>query len=184
MKSHSCRYFGLAVAALLWTGALRSNGIAGDIGTMNVRSLAFKAGGRIPAAYTCAGADQSPPLGWNNIPIGAHSLALIVDDPDAPAGDFIHWVIYNLPVNATGLAANQPKDASLPSGARQGVNDFGHIGYDGPCPPPGPAHHYHLRLYALEDTLKLPERATAGALRQAMQGKTLATAELVATFGH
>jgi Raf kinase inhibitor-like YbhB/YbcL family protein len=111
-------------------------------------------------------------------------LALIVDDPDAPAGDFVHWVIYNLSANSTDLSKGQPKTAILPSGAHQGINDFGHLGYDGPCPPPGPAHHYHFRLYALADSLNLPERASAENLRQAMRGKILASAEMVATFAH
>ncbi|HKY32966.1 MAG TPA: YbhB/YbcL family Raf kinase inhibitor-like protein [Candidatus Polarisedimenticolia bacterium] len=146
-------------------------------------SGAFLQGGEIPAVHTCDGPDQSPPLQWSEPPAGTRSFALIADDPDAPMGTWVHWVLYDLPAVTRALSLDVPKDPELPSGARQGRNDFGRIGYGGPCPPKGPAHRYVFRLRALEITLSLPAGARRKEVESAMQGHVLATAELMGTYG-
>jgi Raf kinase inhibitor-like YbhB/YbcL family protein len=107
-----------------------------------VTSSAFQAGQAIPTKYTCEGADISPPLQWSGVPAGAKSLALICDDPDAPVGTWVHWVLYDLPVTATDLVEKVPASETLSLGAKQGINDFKRVGYGGPCPPPGKPHRY------------------------------------------
>src|SRR5713101_631817 len=107
-----------------------------------IGSQVFTPAGRIPDQYTCVGADASPALSWSNAPAEAKSFVLVVDDPDAPSGSFTHWIVYNLPTTVGGLAASLPRSETLPQGARQGLNDFGRVGYNGPCPPPGRPHHY------------------------------------------
>ena len=126
--------------------------------TLQIISPAFAAGQPIPDKYTCAGLNVSPPLTWTNPPAGAKSSALIADDPDAPGGTWVHWVIYNLPPSVTSLAEGTPPSPQLPGGAKQGVNDFGQIGYGGPCPPPGKPHRYFFKIYALDTTLDLNRR--------------------------
>ncbi len=111
---------------------------------------AFAAGRPIPEKYTCDGPDVSPPLAWTNAPAGTKSFALIADDPDAPGGIWVHWVVYNLPPTLTALAENTPPSPQLPDGAKQGVNDFGQTGYRGPCPPAGRLHRYVFNIYALD----------------------------------
>lgn len=106
--------------------------------TLQLMTPAFTPGADIPAKYTCDGSDMSPALSWNAPPESTLSLALILEDPDAPGGTWVHWVLYDLPPTARELPADVPPDGTLPSGARQGRNDFGRIGYGGPCPPPGP----------------------------------------------
>lgn len=138
----------------------------------------------IPEKFSCDGADVSPPLQWTEPPAGTRSLALIVDDPDAPAGTWVHWVLYYLPVNTSRLAEGITKDVHLPNGARQGKNDFGKIGYNGPCPPRGKAHRYFFKLYALDSKTDLKSGATKKDLERAMQGLVLAQAELVGRFQH
>jgi Raf kinase inhibitor-like YbhB/YbcL family protein len=150
---------------------------------MELESPAFAAGATIPTEYTCSGADKSPPLLWKGVPAGTATLALIVDDPDAPAGTWVHWVLYDLPASQSELAQGIARSATLESGARQGINSFGKVGYNGPCPPPGSPHHYHFRLYALDGKLDLPARATAADLEAAAGSHTAARAELVGTFG-
>lgn len=150
---------------------------------MELSSSAFAMNGSIPAIHTCAGRDQSPPLAWAGVPAGTKSLALIVDDPDAPdpaapKTTWVHWVLYNLPPSAGGLAAG----GALPPGAREGLNDWKRAGYGGPCPPVG-RHRYVHKLYALDIVLPVLQPATKAALERAMQGHILARAELVGTFG-
>jgi len=152
--------------------------------TFSLSSPAFKEGAIIPGKYTCDGADVSPPLGWSGAPPGTVTLALIADDPDAPAGTWVHWVLYDLPAATTQLTENVEKSdapASL-GGARQGRNDFRRIGYGGPCPPPGPAHRYFFKLYALDAPLKLQAGATKRDVEAAMQGRVLGTAQLMGTY--
>jgi Raf kinase inhibitor-like YbhB/YbcL family protein len=149
-----------------------------------VRSSAFQAGGAIPRQFTCDGADQSPPLVWSDLPDGTKSLALIVEDPDAPGSTFVHWVLFNVPPGPGELAQAVPHLSTLDNGARQGRNDFRRVGYGGPCPPRGSTHHYYFRLFALALPLDLTPGATAYELRAAIQGHTLATAEFMGTFGH
>jgi len=151
---------------------------------MNIQlaSTAFANGQSIPQKYTCDGDDISPPLTWTGAPAGVKTFALITDDPDAPAGIWVHWVIYNLPPDATGLTEDTPKSDSLPNGAKQGVNDFKNVGYGGPCPPPGKAHRYFFKLYALDTTLDLPSGATKADLLKAMDGHVLAQGQLMGTY--
>lgn len=151
---------------------------------MNLRitCTAFAEGQPIPDKYTCAGPDVSPPLAWSGAPAGTKNFALIADDPDAPMGTWVHWVIYNLPPTATALAENTPPAKEFPDGAKQGVNDFGKIGYGGPCPPPGKPHHYHFKIYALDTTLALKPGATKKELLKAMDGRVLAQGELIGTY--
>ncbi len=146
-------------------------------------STAFTDGTAIPAKYTCDEADVSPPLAWSGAPAGTVSFALIVDDPDAPAGTWVHWVLYNLPATTAELPENVAKVETLDlGGARQGRNDFQRPGYGGPCPPPGPAHRYFFKLYALDAPLRLKAGATKQDVEAAMKGHILATAQLVGTY--
>ena len=149
--------------------------------SMTLNSPAIFPGATIPAAFACTGTDQSPALSWSNAPQATKSFALIVLDPDAPGGIFIHWVAYNIPARVISLGSDVPQTAEIPGGGTQGINGFGHIGYNGPCPPPGKMHHYHFRLFALDSTLT-PGDNSADALESAMRGHVLATAELVGTF--
>jgi Raf kinase inhibitor-like YbhB/YbcL family protein len=147
-------------------------------------SAAFRDGAGIPVKYTCDGVDVSPPLSWSGAPAGTGGFALIVDDPDAPAGTWVHWVLYNLPAAVFELPENIAKVESLDlDGARQGRNDFRRPGYGGPCPPPGPAHRYFFKLYALAAPLTLKAGAQKRDVEAAMEGHVLATAQLMGTYG-
>jgi len=148
---------------------------------MDLNSQAFRPGGMIPAKYTCDGADISPPLTWPDPPAGTKSFALIMDDPDAPVGTWVHWVIWNIPATARGLEENVPKTASLPNGARQGTNDFKRTGYGGPCPPSG-THRYFFKLYALGSTLSLSPETTKSVLEDTMRRHILAQSELIGKY--
>ena len=150
-------------------------------GGFTLKSAAFAPGGAIPSRHTCDGADQSPPLEWSGAPAGTRSFALIVHDPDAPAGDWLHWVAWNIPAAARSLPAGVPAKETLADGTQQGRNDFGNPGYGGPCPPSG-THHYVFSLRALDTTLTLPARAAREVIEKAMQGHILATAELIGTY--
>ncbi len=150
---------------------------------LQIRSRAFVDGSVIPTEYTCSGADKSPPLSWTGAPASTRSFALIVDDPDAPRGTFVHWVVYNMGPGTTDLPEGNPKSDPTTKGAKQGVNSLDRIGYKGPCPPPGAPHHYHFRLFALDSPLKLGPGATAVQVRQAIEGHVLASTELVGVFG-
>ncbi len=131
----------------------------------------------IPVKYTCDGPDISPPLRWSNPPANTQSLALIMDDPDAPAGVWVHWVIFNLPPDTTEL----PENAALPAGSQEGQNSWQRTGYGGPCPPRG-THRYFFKLYALDTTLSLDSGTAKDQLLQAMEGHILAQAELMGTY--
>lgn len=150
---------------------------------LTLSSSAFASGATIPSQYTCTGADVSPPLRWDTPPAGTRSLALIADDPDAPAGTWVHWVLFDLPGDTRALEAGVEKQLELENGARQGRNDFGKIGYGGPCPPPGKPHHYFFKLYALDAKLALKSGSTKAAVEKAMQGHILAQGELLGRFG-
>ena len=149
---------------------------------IKVTSPAFSAGQPIPTKYTCDGADVSPPLKWEGVPDGTKSLALICDDPDAPAGTWVHWVVYDLPPTATELAEKVATTDTLPIGGKQGLNDFKRTGYGGPCPPPGKAHRYFFKLHALDTTTALKPRASKADLLRAMEGHLLAQGELMGTY--
>lgn len=152
--------------------------------TLQVTSSAFAAGGTIPRKYTADGPDVSPALAWGDVPAETKSFALICDDPDAPrGGTWVHWVIWGLPAETRALAENVPNDATLPSGAKQGKNDFGRLGYGGPAPPRGPAHRYFFKLYALDSVPDLKPGATKADLERAMNGHVLAQGELMGKYG-
>lgn len=151
--------------------------------TLQLVSEVFKAGGDIPEAFTCDGQDVSPPLEWSHAPADTRTFALIVDDPDAPRGTWVHWLLYDLPATTRRLDEGVPGQRELASGARQGLNDFRKIGYGGPCPPPGPAHRYYFRLFALDAALGLKAGATKADLEHAMTGHVLGRAELMGRYG-
>jgi hypothetical protein len=151
---------------------------------LELTSAAFHDGQPIPKKYTCDGQDVSPDLAWSGAPEETKSLALIVDDPDAPSGVWVHWVIYDLPANARGLPEGVPKDRELRDGTRQGKNDFGNIGYGGPCPPHGPAHRYFFKLYALREKIGMKPGASKDELERAIKGRVVAQATLTGKFGH
>ncbi|MFA4647479.1 YbhB/YbcL family Raf kinase inhibitor-like protein [Pyrococcus kukulkanii] len=147
-------------------------------------SSVFQEDSPIPKKYTCDGININPPLYISNIPENAKSLAIIVDDPDAPGGTFTHWIAWNIPP-VKEIPEGIPKKGKVESPVKmiQGINDFGRIGYDGPCPPPGHGvHHYHFKVYALDITLNLTPRSTRRDLEEAMKGHIIAEAELVGTY--
>lgn len=135
----------------------------------------------IPEYHTCDGDDLSPPLDWSEPPQGTQSFALIMDDPDAPGGTWVHWVLYNIPAETRSLQENIAPDTQLPDGSMHGINSFGRPGYGGPCPPSG-THRYFFKLYALDTTLSLDEEADKEAVLTAMDGHVLAEAELMGTY--
>ena len=149
---------------------------------MTLTSPAFQEGGEIPRQHTCDGADVSPALRWKDSPSQTKSFALISDDPDAPVGTWVHWVLYGIPPTLTELPEGLPTTETLPNKARQGVNDFRRIGYGGPCPPPGNPHRYFFKLYALDTELSLKTKATKQDLVRAMQGHILAEGQLMGTY--
>jgi len=144
--------------------------------TIILTSAAFREGADIPRKYTCDGEDLSPPLSWSGIPQDALSLALIADDPDAPVGTWVHWVLYDIPPDREGLSAG------VQGVGTEGVNDFRRFGYGGPCPPKGKPHRYFFKLYALDIELKLPAGATKEQVEQAMQGHILAQGQLMGKY--
>ena len=146
-------------------------------------STAFSNGGTIPKKFTCDGPDVSPPLRWTGAPAAAQSFALIMDDPDAPVGTWVHWVLYSLPAGTTELPEGVEKQEQLANGAIQGRNDFRRIGYGGPCPPPGTPHRYYFKLYALDTKLNLKAGGTKPDLERAMQGHILVETELMGRYG-
>lgn len=148
---------------------------------LEVVSAAFSEGGSIPAQYTCDGRDISPPLAWTGIPRGAKSLALVCDDPDAPRGTWVHWVVFNLPPSATGLPEGVPPRNDVPGGGLQGSNDFRKVGYGGPCPPGG-THRYVFTLYALDSNVKLRAGAAKADLLAAIAGHVLAEGKLIGKY--
>ena len=143
---------------------------------MKISSSAFEHNTSIPSQYTCDGQDVSPPLGIRDIPENTQSLALIVDDPDAPGGTFVHWVVWNIPFDVTAIAEN-----TVPAQAVQGKSDFGREDYGGPCPPSG-SHRYFFRLYALDTKLDLPQGSDKTDVEQAMEGHILDKAELIGLY--
>jgi Raf kinase inhibitor-like YbhB/YbcL family protein len=146
-----------------------------------IASTAFKHEGMIPIQYTCDGADISPQLAWSNVPEGTKSFALICDDPDAPVGDWVHWVMFNIPSETRELKEEIANDAVLPNGARHGTNDFRKYGYGGPCPPGG-THRYFFKLYALDSMLTLTGKVTKKDLLEGMKGHILGQAELMGKY--
>lgn len=167
------------LSALLATGVLEN-----PMAELQLKSSAFSNGGPIPSKFTCDGSDFSPALSWNEPPADTKAFALIMDDPDAPAGTWVHWVLYDLPASVRELQEGVPKAKGLESGARQGSNDFRRIGYGGPCPPRGAVHRYSFRLYALDRRTELPAGAAKGDLERAMKSHILAQSELIGRYQH
>ncbi len=148
---------------------------------MEIKSSAFKEGEIIPVKYTCDNIDISPPLEWSQVPDGTKTFALICDDPDAPVGTWVHWVLFNLPGNILELSENVPKIEVLKNGARQGKNDFGKIGYGGPCPPGG-THRYYFKIYALDKELVAKPGITKKELLKTMEGHILSEGQLMGRY--
>ena len=144
-------------------------------------STAFAPGEPIPRKYTCDGEDISPPLQWSDPPQGTQSFALIADDPDAPIGTWVHWVLYNLPAETRALPEAVPSDAELSDGSRHGQNGWRKLGYGGPCPPSG-THRYFFKLYALDTVLDLAAGASKEQVLKAMEGHILAQTELMGVY--
>ena len=173
------------MAALLYASSLISALSAAELKSrapMQLTSTAFQAGGDIARRYTCDGNDVSPQLSWNGAPAGTRAFALIADDPDAPAGTWVHWVIYDLPADGRDLAEGIPATEALANGTKQGTNDFRKIGYGGPCPPPGLPHRYFFKLYALDAPTGLKPRATKQQVLEAIKGHTLGEAQLMGRY--
>jgi Raf kinase inhibitor-like YbhB/YbcL family protein len=152
-------------------------------GNLELKTTAFPPGSTIPTQFTCSGANISPALSWNQPPIRTQSFVLIVDDPDAPARTWVHWVVYNLPASARQLPERIPPGTAIAGGGKQGVNDFPQDGYGGPCPPPGKPHRYFFRLYALDTVLALRAPVHRQDVDSAMKGHVLAEAEMMGKFG-
>jgi len=179
----------IAVALLLTPllGALAGCGSGGGAtasgprptrSAIGLSSSAFLNRSSIPSRYTCDGEDIAPPLTWMGVPARARSLALLVEDPNAPGGVFVHWSVYDLPRGSSGTGTGH-----LPQGSAEGRNSFGRIGYGGPCPPPGdPPHHYVFSVHALDDNPGLPTGASPAAVREALAAHAIATGVLTGTY--
>lgn len=150
---------------------------------LTISSPSFANGGDIAKQFTCDAADVSPQLAWSEPPAGTKTFALLVDDPDAPVGNWNHWTMWNLPANLRGLPEGVSKDARLADGSEQGKNDFRKTGYNGPCPPPGKPHRYYFKLFALDAKLELKSGAGKKELEAAMKGQILAQAEWMGKYG-
>ena len=179
----------LCCAALAFTGfvsatAAEQKPTSKEKGTMNIQisSTAFAEGQPIPEKHTGQGRDASPPLKWTGAPASTKSFALIADDPDAPVGTWVHWVLCDLPSATTELPEDTPKAQFLPGGAKQGINDFRRLGYGGPMPPPGKPHRYFFNLYAFDTMLNLKPGLAKKDLLKAMEGHILAEGQLMGTY--
>jgi Raf kinase inhibitor-like YbhB/YbcL family protein len=150
---------------------------------MQMSSTAFKEGEAIPVVYTCDGKNISPPLSWTEVPQGSQSLTLIVDDPDAPAGTWVHWVVFNLPPAMSSLSEGASSSGRQEQFGIAGTNSFQKSGYGGPCPPKGKPHRYFFKLYALDTMLGLKSGASKADVEKAMQGHILAQGQLMGTYG-
>ncbi len=168
----------LSAAVVLSLIQIRSvSGEERKMSELSISSSAFSQNGMIPPKYTCDGSDVNPPLSFGNVPEKTRTLALIVDDPDAPRGIWIHWVAWTI-----GPGTKEIPENTVPQGALQGTNDFRKQGYGGPCPPSG-THRYFFKLYALDAVLPLKAGATKAQLEEAMKGHVLAQAELIGRYG-
>jgi Raf kinase inhibitor-like YbhB/YbcL family protein len=174
---------GLFVCILVFSFFIHTHytGAGGEKMEIKLTSSAFSEGGMIPRRYTCDAEDVSPDLSWSGLPEGTKSFALICDDPDAPMGTWVHWVLFNLPADLTALPVAIPPDKSLANGGVHGKNDFGRLGYGGPCPPGG-THRYYFKLYALDAQLNLESGITKAQLLEAMQGHVLAEGQLMGKY--
>jgi len=174
-------FYALFVLSLLSVLVFAKTKKQGGSMELKITSPAFKEGEMIPSRYTCDGDNVSPPLEWSGIPSNAKSLALIMDDPDAPIGTFVHWVVFNIPASQNGLSEGIPSVSELSNGIKQGRNSAQQIGYFGPCPPGG-THRYVFKLYCLNTLLDLKAGATKADLTKAMQGHILAQCQLMGKY--
>ena len=167
----------------LWSGPglLCSETKGGRAMNIEVKSTAFQDGAMIPKKYTCDGQDISPPLSWSGVPAEAKSIALIMDDPDAPRGTWVHWVLFNIPPDTKGLSENMPRPPALPDGSKHGNNSWPKLGYGGPCPPSG-IHRYYFKVYALDTVLNLQAGITKAQLLKAMEGHIIAEGQLMGRY--
>jgi Raf kinase inhibitor-like YbhB/YbcL family protein len=184
MSAQTKLFFTAMLLAVLVTAGCSQEpkSATGHVMKIHLTSAAFADGQPIPVKYTADALDISPPLVWSNAPVGAKSYALIADDPDAPAGTWVHWVIYDLPPATVSLAVDQLKIAQFKNGVKQGLNDFKKTGYNGPSPPPGKAHRYYFKLYALDKMTGLASNATKADLLKAMDGHVLGEGKLMGTY--
>ena len=150
---------------------------------LSIESPAFKGDAQIPPVYTADGDDRSPPLRWNGVPAEAKTLALIVEDPDAPSGTFVHWVAFNIPATIDHMDEGTLHRGDYTDGTLQGRNGFDRVGYSGPKPPKGAPHRYVFKLYALDDRLALEPGVSREDVQRAMEGHVLASAEMTARYG-
>src|SRR5262245_2446336 len=157
--------------------------LGGTAMAFELTSPAFKQGGDIPQQHTCDGADRSPPLAWTLPPPRTKAFALVCEDPDAPSGLWVHWVLWGIPAATSKLSEGVKPDPTLPDGSRHGENDFGKLGHNGPCPPRGTPHRYFWKLYALDTTPDLQPGATRQQLLDAIKGHILAETELMGRYG-
>jgi len=189
MKTHIWKTICLSLAMLLCALAdtsistLFAEETEGGSEPMQIQSSAFDEGATIPKKHTCEGEDVSPHLSISAPPAEAKSLVLICDDPDAPVGTWVHWVLFGLAPDTRDLPEGVPSDAEVLGGAKHGRNDFGNLGYGGPCPPPGPAHRYFFKLYAVDTEPVLNVGATKAEVLQAIEGHILAETQLMGRYG-
>jgi len=172
----------LVVSMLLVTVSCRSASKSGSA-PLIISSPSFETGETIPPRQTCIGEDVSPPLNWTGGLDKVVSYAIICEDPDAPGGTWIHWVIFDIPMQTTSLPEGVSDTPQLEDGSKQGINDFKKLGYGGPCPPPGKPHRYYFRLYGLDQLTGLEPGSTADELKDRMRGHIVAQGELMGVFG-
>lgn len=174
------------LAAALLGGPLAAGGAnqshPPNVMSIQITSTAFAEGQPIPEKYSCQGEDISPPLKWTNAPASTRSFVLIADDPDAPMGTWVHWVLYDLPATTNALPEDVARTQYIAGNARQGLNDFHRLGYGGPCPPPGKLHRYFFKLYALDRMPDLKPGATKKDVESTMKGHILAEGQLMGTY--
>lgn len=171
----------IIVICLICSSRASAAGEVDDTMKISVTSIAFKEGEMIPRKYTCDGDEVSPPLAWSGIPADTKSIALIADDPDAPRGDWVHWLMINIPPDVKGLPENIVPKETLENGATQGKNDGGGFGYGSPCPPSG-THRYYFKIYALDTKLNIGSALTKKSLLKAMEGHILAEGRLMGRY--
>ena len=180
MSNPQPRFLLMLAGLIILLGGLPALALAQS--QLTLTSPAIAPGAAVPREFACTGGDRSPELTFSGAPKSTVTFALIVDDPDAPGGTFVHWVAYNIPASRTSLPAGIPDSAEIPDGGKQGMNSFGHLGYNGPCPPPGKTHHYRFHLYALDSALNVGDKADAAAIQSAIKGHVVSEAELTGTF--
>jgi len=182
MNAETKMYSATALLAVLLTACGANNEFPGVPMNIQITSAAFADGQPIPAKYTCDGNDVSPPLAWTNAPVNTKSFALIADDPDAPMGTWVHWVLYDLSAITGALPEGVEKSQHITGNAMQGLNDFHRLGYDGPCPPSGKPHRYFFKIYALDTMLNLKPGLTKKELLKVTNGHVLAEGQLMGTY--